>query len=192
MSGLFALVVAAGAHALSPGAAPRAAVTAPEILEHALSIDVPSVDGLRGATVSFEHFLPARRVSVGVSAPLRQSATGDYTGVRTGGGIELRWYWRANHKAALARQPAGSMVGWFAGARVDLALDATHDDVDGRWLPSTIETDAKLELGYRFVPWRALAITPWLTAGLRHELVPRTPDWTRPTVGLGLSVGWLF
>lgn len=87
---------------------------------------MPSVDGVRRATVSFDQFLPARRMSVGVSATLRQSATGDYTGVRAGGGMELRWYWRANHQAALARQRAASMVGWFAGARVDLALDATH------------------------------------------------------------------
>ena len=67
-----------------------------------------------------------------------------------------------------------------------------HDDVDAHWLPTTIETDAKLLLGYRFVPWRNLEVTPWLETGVRHEVAPRTPDWTRPLAGLGLSVGWMF
>lgn len=192
MSGAVALVVAAASHAVMAAPVAEHVTAPPSILENAIAISVPSVDGLRGLTASFEHFVPGRHVSVAVSAALRESATGDYTGVRVGGGAELRWYWRAAHKAVFARQPAGSMVGWFAGMRFDLALDATHDDVDAHWLPMTIETDAKLTLGYRFVPWRNLEVTPWLEMGVRHEAVRRMPDWSRPLAGLGLSVGWMF
>ena len=47
-------------------------------------------------------------------------------------------------------------------------------------------------VGYRIAPWRDLEITPWLGIGRRRELAMDAPDWSRSTLSIGLTVGWLF
>ncbi|MBS1121798.1 MAG: hypothetical protein H6Q90_4026 [Deltaproteobacteria bacterium] len=171
---------------------PLAAVVTAALHLNTVSVAIPALDGLGGISVGYERFLPARKLSIAASVQLRESAAGDYTGVRTGTGVELRWYWRANHQAWLSRQPAGSMAGWFTGGRVDVSFDATHDSIDDRWLDTAVELGASAELGYRIAPWRNLEITPSWNLGWRHEFAQRLPGWSRKTVGVGLTVGWLF
>jgi hypothetical protein len=196
MSDAIAIIVAAAASTAAPVEEPMhvdASLTEHrEPLRNDVSIAIPSIDGFRGITASYERFLPERRLGIAVSGQLRESATGDYTGVRTGIGGELRWYWRADRKAWLSRQPAGSMAGWFTGGRIELSIDATHDRVDGRWLDTAVELGAAGLLGYRIAPWRGLEITPSIDLGWRHEFAQRLPGWTRGTIGVGLAVGWLF
>jgi len=162
------------------------------ILATALSVSVPSLDGLRGVAAGYERYLPERQLSLTASAQLRESAAGDFLGVHTGVGGELRWYFRARHRAWLSRQPAGSMAGWFTGGRVDVGLAATRDRVDDRWLGSAVEIGATALVGYRIAPWRDLEITPSLGIGRRRELAMDAPDWSRSTLSIGLSVGWLY
>ncbi|HEY4058800.1 MAG TPA: hypothetical protein VGM39_19435 [Kofleriaceae bacterium] len=165
---------------------------APPIHEHAVSFSLPALDGLRGVQAQFEQFYPAHRMSLAVSAQYRETAIGDYTSLRGGIGFEVRWYWRAD--AWLSRQPAGSMVGWFFGARADVLVERTHDDYDDRYLGSTLEMGLAGRVGYRIAPWRALEVTPSLvlTEIVDVALSGRVPAWARPGIGFGLTVGWMF
>ena len=161
-------------------------------LKNAITIAIPSLDGGRGAQIGYERWLPEERVSLGISAQVRQAATGDYTGVRAGVGGELRLYWRA--RSFLHAQPTGSMIGWFVGGRVDVALDGTRDDATDRWLSTTLEIGTSALIGYRFAPWRGLEITP--SAGLTWrrdiDLSGRLPGWSRAGIAGGISAGWMF
>ena len=189
MSDALGLVIAA-AIAASPDALET--YLAPEPLNNAISIAIPSVDGFRGLAVGYERFVPERDLSLVLSVQGRESASGDYTGVRAGVGAELRWYWRSDRKAWLSRQPAGSMAGWYTAGRIDVSIDATRDRVDDRWLGTAVELGAMASLGYRIAPWRGLEITPSFGAGWRREFSSRLPDWSRGTLAIGLTAGWLF
>jgi len=171
-----------------------AAVALPEppALLNDLAVALPGLDGARGLAIAYERFLPDRELSLGVTVQARETAIGDYGGLRLGAGVEVRHY-KHDHMAWLA-QPDGAMVGWFAGARADVAIDATHDRVAGRWLSPTLETSLLGVAGYRFAIWRGLDITPSVAVGVRHDhdLSGRVPAWTRPEVGGGLTLGWLF
>lgn len=159
---------------------------------NAISISVPAIDGLRGLGASYERWLPARRISIAAIGQLRQTATGDYGALGVGAGAELRWYWRAD--GWLSKLPAGSMVGWFVGARLELAVGATHDRVDDRWLGESLALGTSGLVGYRIAPWRHAEITPSVGLGVRRQwdLSGRLPSYSRGTVLAGLTVGWLF
>lgn len=157
-----------------------------------LSVALPSLDGLRGVQVQYERFVPERRLGLAVSAQFRETATGDYTSLRFGVGAEWRIYWRAD--AWLSRQPAGSMVGWFVGGRVDALVERTHNDTDNRSIGSTLELGVSARIGYRIAPWRDLEITPSLALTERVDIAlsGRVPAWTRAGIAGGLSIGWLY
>jgi hypothetical protein len=166
--------------------------TSAEPDRNAISISLPSIDGLRGLAAGYERWLPEHRISLAGIGQLRQTATGDYGAVSVGIGSELRWYWRAD--AWLSRLPSGSMVGWFLGGRVELAVVATHDRVDDRWLGESLEVGATAVIGHRIAPWRHFEITPSFGVGGRHQidLSGRLAGYTRGVAAVGLSLGWLF
>lgn len=172
--------------------APPGEDRAPAPALHDISIGLPALDGLRGLQVQYERWLPRPRLGLAVSAQFREAATGDYTSLVGGIGAEVRWYWRAD--AWLSKQPAGSMVGWFLGGRVDVVLEHTHDDLDDRGIGSTLELGVTTRVGYRIAPWRGLEITPSLgpTGRIDFALSSRTPIWTRLGIGVGLSLGWML
>ena len=151
------------------------------ILANALSLSIPSTDGARGARVLYERFLPERRLAIGAGAELRESAIGDYTGLRAGASATLRWFWRRT-----------TMTGWYVGGSAYADGDFTHDDVDHRWLGSALTLGAGGEVGYRFAPWRQLIITPCVGVEIHRDVAARMPDWTRGGLTAGLEVGWLF
>ncbi len=179
-----AIIVAAAPSLTAP------APPAPAPLEQAISLSIPSTDGGRGAQLTYERWMPERRWSFAFSAELRESAIGDYTGLRAGVGVAIRKYWRAD--AWLSKLPPGNMVGWFYGGGGYLAADLTHDNADHRWLSSALSYGVTAVIGYRIAPWRGLAITP--SAGLewQHDLATRIPDWNVAGAIVGLDVGWLF
>lgn len=187
---LLPLVVAAAVGTSTPPP-PQIAPVA-EVHLNDVSVALPSLDGLRGLQVQYERFVPARRLGLAVSGQFRETAIGDYTSLRLGVGAEARIYWRPD--AWLSRQPAGSMVGWFVGARVDAVIERTHDDVSDRSLGSTLELGFAARVGYRIAPWRDLEITPSLALTQRVDLPlsGRLPPWTRTGVAGGLSLGWLY
>ena len=183
MSGMLGIVTAAAA---------AASATPDPIAYNDVSLAVPALDGGRGIQAAVERWLPTQRVSVAGSVELREAAVGDYTGIRVGVGAEVRWYWRAD--GWLSRQPKGSMVGWFVGGRLGIALDATHDRADARWLGTALELQGTWLLGYRIAPWRGLEITPSAGLGIREDfdLSGRLGHVQRYTLAVGLAVGWMF
>jgi len=150
-------------------------------IANALSLAVPSLDAGRGVEASYERWLDHQDLAASGIVTFRETATGDYTGWRGGLGGELRMY----------RQ---RMRGWFAGAGLYVDGDFTHDHADGRWIDPTLEVGVTVRGGYRWVPWRQLAITPSVGVAVHHDidLGGRLPAWTRGGGVVGLDVGWLF
>jgi hypothetical protein len=160
------------------------------VFQQAISVALPSLDTGRGIQAGYERWLPEHRLSLDAYAELRESAAGDYTGLRTGVGARARWFWRAD--AWLSRLPSGNMVGWFVGGGAALAGDFTHDDTDHRWLGSALQLGLDAEIGYRIAPWREMIITPWTGFEIHRDFQTRIPDWTRGGAIVGLDAGWLF
>jgi hypothetical protein len=163
---------------------------------YAQTVDValPSLDTGRGIDASYEHALALPDFTLRATGELRESATDDYTGVRIGAGVELRWYWRADRKPWLSRIAAGNLVGWFVGAEALVDVDATHDHPDHRWLGTALQLGGVVHAGYRIAPWRGLAITPsaGIEFGRDFDLGDRLPGYTRVLPTFGLDVGWMF
>jgi hypothetical protein len=188
MSGALPIIIAAA----TAGSASTTATLERAPLRNAITIAVPSLDGATGAQVGYERWIPAAQISITVSAQLRESAVGDYTGIRAGVGAEIRWYFRA--RSFLHAQPTGSMIGWFTGGRIDVAIDGTKDLKTDRWIGTTLGIGTSALVGYRFAPWRGLEITP--TTGLTWrrdiDLSGRLPGWNRGGIAGGLNLGWMF
>jgi hypothetical protein len=185
--------------ALALGAATAADVSAsaPPLalpFDQSIEVAVPSLDTGRGLVAGYERWLPDRRWSYELRGEFRESAAGDYTGLRAGIGVEARWFWRAPRGAWLSVLPPNNMAGWFLAAGSYVAADFTHDDEDHRWLGSALQLGVVGRIGYRIVPWRQLAITP--SAGLELQrdidLSGRLAGATRGGLAYGLDVGWLF
>ena len=186
MSDLLGIIIAA---ATSAG---DVSTVADRVDYNAITISVPAIDGLRGIGASYERWFPEHEISIAALGQFRQTATGDYGGYRLGAGGEVRWYWRAD--AWLSALPRGSMVGWFLGARLELALGATKDRVEDRWLGESLDVGTSGLIGYRMAPWRHVEITPSVGLGARRQIVlsGRLPSYNRATAFAGLEVGWLF
>ena len=184
--------------ALNAATAAEVSTTAPPpepaILTRSIEVALPSLDTGRGIDAGYERWLPDRRWSFELRGELRESAAGDYTGLRFGAGVEGRWFWRAPRGAWLSVLPPNSMAGWFLGAGTYVAADVTHDDVDHRWLGSALQLGVVGRIGYRIVPWRQLAITPSTGLELQRDidLSGRLAGATRGGLAYGLDVGWLF
>ena len=159
---------------------------------NAITISVPAIDGLRGIGASYERWFPDHEISIAALGQFRQTATGDYGGYSLGAGGEVRWYWRAD--AWLSTLPKGSMVGWFLGARLELALGATRDRVEDRWIGESLDVGTSGLIGYRIAPWQHVEITPSVGLGARRQidLSGRLPSYNRGTAFAGLEIGWLF
>jgi hypothetical protein len=184
------LGLALAAAAAAPSLTSTGPALEPPVLRNAIHVALPSLDTGRGIQIGYEHWLPTYKLAWSAYAEARESATGDYTGIRTGVGGRVRWYWRSD--AWLSRLPAGNMVGWFLGGGVAVAGDFTHDGADHRWLGSALELGVDAEIGYRIAPWRRLVITPWTGVEVHRDVQTRIPDWTRYGAIVGLDAGWLF
>ena len=154
------------------------------VFAHALSLSIPSTDGLRGAQVLYERWLPEHKLVLGVSGTLRETAAGDYTALRPGAGVGVRHFWRAGDNPR----------GWFYGGDVHVTTTFTHDDVDNEWLGTALTVGVGSEIGYRIVPWRQLLVTG--SVGLEAHTDVDTSGRLSPRLvaGLtvGLEVGWRF
>lgn len=183
--------------AIAFAAAGEATTTAPEVeapLTQSVDIAIPSLDTGRGISGGYERWFPRQRMSFEIFGEVRQSASGDYTGLRLGTGFEAKWFWRAHQKPWLSVLPACSPVGWFVGNGVYVATDFTHNNLDHRWLGTALQIGTVVRAGYRIAPWRKLTITP--SAGLELQrdidLSGRLAGVWRPGLAFGLDVGWLF
>ena len=173
---------------------PPIATTAPAAVGplDTIWLSLPSIDGRTGAEVGFERFVPERRIGLVGTLGVRKTASGDYSSIAGGVGVEARWYWRG--RALWTPLPSGAMVGWYVGGRGDLSLSHTRNLADDRSLGTTLVLGASGQIGYRIAPWRGLEITASTGLGLRneHDLRGRLPPWTQGALTIGLEVGWMF
>jgi hypothetical protein len=196
MSGdlILAIAAAAAGPADAPSLVDRGVVSepAPVVYDHALSLSIPSTDGMRGAAITYERWFGEPRVAIGITGALRETAAADYTALQLGAGVHLRRFWRAD--AWLSKLPAGSPVGWFYGGGANVSSTLTHDDTDDEWLGTAMRVGAFAEVGYRIAPWRRLVVTP--TIGIEahgdFDISGRLDPLRAGGLTAGLEVGWLF
>jgi hypothetical protein len=160
--------------------------------DRVVSLAVPALQGFGGLAVQGEQLLGARRISVVAGIGVRSAAGGDFSSRTVALSGEAR-YWFTG-RALWTRLPQRSMVGWFAGGRLDLAWTGIHDDYDDRALSSNVGVAITATGGYRVALKRRLELTPSMGLGVTTETDPsgRLPAFNRGTLRFGLTLGWMF
>ena len=159
---------------------------------HAVSLPLLSLAGGGGIGVQLEQQLRDPRFSVAVAFGARRNAGGDYSSLATSVSVEAR-YWLKG-RALWCDLPARSMVGWFLGARADVARTRTRDTIEDRGIGASLSFAETLTVGYRFAVKRRLEISPSAGLGAITEVdtTGRLPAWTRGEARMGVTVGWMF
>ena len=139
----------------------------------------------RGLIIDGERDLPDLHICVDAGLVLRASATGDYSSRTVGLGGEVRYWFK--RRAIWTRAPRGSAIGWYTGARIDLAR--TSLEMDGMALGRERQFATSVLFGYRFAPWRGLEVRPYTGLAIRREWDASTA-WTKGGLVFGLAVGW--
>lgn len=160
--------------------------------DRVVSLALPALQGFGGVAVQAEQLLAPRRISVVAGAGMRASAGEDFGSRTLSLSGEVR-YWFTG-RALWTRLPRRSMVGWFAGARVDAAWTSNRDRLEDRGLGSNLGIALTATGGYRIAIRRRVELTPSLGLGLTTDVDPsgRLPAFTRGTARLGLTVGYMF
>lgn len=134
-----------------------------------------------GGEVGFEHRMHPHWSALGVFG-LRGGALGDYTSTTYTVGAELRWWHRA------------SMTGLYAAVHASvghtsLGLSGMSADLGEAW-----GVEERADAGWRFTIANRVAITPSLGLGAHHDIDSsgRFAAYTRPVVGIGFELGFLF
>lgn len=85
---------------------------------------------------------------------------------------------------------SGLYVSWRMTVGYTRLSDRTTDDFVG----SSLALSSMLGVGWRFVAWRLLEVTPSIAAGLRSDVDPQSGLGTsvRGALAFGLGVGWMF
>lgn len=143
----------------------------------------------RGLTLSYERRpLPHRypRLSATAMLGFRAGAGGDFTS-RTGTlGATVTW-WPLSSAARPMRRLAVSL-------HTSASLTSVTDEVMDERIGSSWTLTQRLDVGYRFVLFRRLTLTPSLGLGAREDLdrTGRLAATARPIFGLGFELGWLL
>lgn len=143
----------------------------------------------RGLTFSYERRplpLRYRRLSATALVGFRAGAGGDFTS-RTGTlGAAVTW-WPLSSAARPMRRLAVSL-------HTSASLTSVTDEVMDERIGSSWTLTQRLDVGYRFVLFRHLTLTPSLGLGAREDLdrTGRLAATARPIFGLGFELGWLL
>lgn len=163
----------AGAHSASP----------PPRTSH-LATDPFSFVG-RGLTISYERLL-LPELSASALLGYRAGAGGDFTS-RTGTlGAAATW-WPLSSAARPMRRLAVSL-------HLSAGLTSVTDDVMDESIGGSWTLTQRLDVGYRFVLFRRVTLTPSIGVGAREDLdrTGRLAATARPIFGLGFELGWLL
>lgn len=136
-----------------------------------------------GASLGYEHELTPRWSVVGL-AGARAAALGDYSSLTLTAGAELRlWIW--THR---------ELRGLYVALHASAGRTRVDDDVTGARIGTSVEFTERVDVGWRFVPWRRLTLAPTLGVGDHQDLdmTGRLAAFNAPTVMLGFEVGWLL
>lgn len=145
----------------------------------------------RGVAVDYERLVAPPRFSLVGVAGVRGPALGDYTSTTADLGVEGRVWARPDAGKSCANM---AMSGPYLGLRFDVGYTWVTDRTVDRVIGRSVGFDPTLAFGWRFVAWRLLEITPSIQGGARidYDTTSRLVAWARPTIGVGLSVGWMF
>jgi hypothetical protein len=193
---LLAAVLLVGASLSTAAAQPSSA--SPELVvdqprrERAISVGLWSLMGLSTVAGQYEQQLSQRRWSWVAGGGVRSGAGGDYRSTTLAAGGELRYWLRG--RAIWSDAAPASMVGWFAGARVDIAWTRTVDQIRDRTAGNNLALAVTGNFGYRFLIRGRVELATWVGMGGTREidLGGRLPGYTRPSPRLGTSLGWCF
>jgi hypothetical protein len=145
----------------------------------------------RGVGFSYERLVGPPTFSVAALVGGRSAALGDYSSATVSGGVEARAWARI-----VNRNKCGSMAmnGLYLGLRLDAAYTRVSDRTTDRFAGSSVALESMVTLGWRFVIWRTVEVTPSIAGGLRSDIDPRAGLGTsaRPAGAIGLEVGWMF
>ena len=179
-------VVAAGrAHADPPGAVPGlegvASTGAARPITSPIELFATQPLALlgRGLVGSYERELRPRW-SVGASLGVRGGAGGDFTSRTVTLGAEARWW------------PLRRIRWLFVGVHASAGHTAVHDDVMDVDIGTAWQTTERLDVGWRFIAGRHVAISPTLGLALHQDLdgTGRLATTTRAALAIGCEVGW--
>lgn len=153
------------------------------VYDNAVSLQVTSL-GTTRAAAQVERDLDARKLSLAVGAGVRTAAMGDYGSFTLGAGLELRrWFGRR-----------ATMRGWYGAVRLDGGRTVVEEETEDRRVGTMWTVSSSLALGYRFVFWDRVELTPslGLSAVAEGGMDGRSP-WTARGAGLlGLTAGAMF
>jgi hypothetical protein len=152
-----------------------------DLPDNALSLQLPAL-GTSSVAAQIEHDLGHRNLSLAAGLGIRTAAMGDYSSFTLGVGLELRrWF----------RQP---MRGWFAAARLDAGRTVVEQSAEDRTIGSLWTLSSSLAIGYRWILFRRVELTPSAGYALIAEggLDGRSPWAARGAPTLGLTAGWVF
>jgi len=149
---------------------------------HAISVQLATLDG-SGMAVQFERVSKRRpKTSVALAIGGRSAAHGEYASQTAGFGVEVkRWL----------RRPL-PMTGWYVGARTDVARTTTHDVMEDREIGKMTTWTTGVSVGYRWVLFHKVELTPSLGAAMVVEGGAMSPTTARGAGTLGLTAGYTW
>ena len=156
----------------------------------AVSVHVPALLAA-GLAVQYESLAWHPSVSWAAGAGVRATAAGDYRSLAFNVGGQLRYYFTGRSFRSRWRE---TLLGPFAGVRLDITRTTTRDRRADRDLPASLTIAEYVEVGYRFGLWGRVEITPSVGLGGRTDIDESgfLPATSRPVLTAGLTAGWLF
>lgn len=139
----------------------------------------------RGLGAGYEH-LVAPRLSVMALVGVRAAAEGDYSSLTLTAGGELRYWPRA--------RAGRELRGLYLAVHASVGRTSVTDDVMDTSIGSSVELTERVDVGWRFVAWRRLAIAPTLGLGGHQDIDTshRLATVNAPALMIGVELGWLL
>ncbi len=144
----------------------------------------------RGIGLSYERLIGPPIFSVAALVGGRSAALGDYSSLTMSGGLEGRAWAHVGYRGC----GQIAMSGLYLGLRLSAAYTRMSDKTDDHFVGSSVALASMVTLGWRFIAWRLLEVTPSIAGGIRSDVDPQAGLGTsaRPAFALGLQVGWVF
>lgn len=162
----------------SAAIAPATIASAEPAPRNAIALELTTLQ-TTAITVEADHDLRWHSLSITAAAGIRSAPLGDYSAWTYGAGAELR-RWRRHQ-----------MRGWYAGVHLNFAATRTTNEMESRFLGTTLTSSTGVSLGYRLLFHHAV-LTPSLGADLALERAPMEPATARGALVLGLTAGIAF
>jgi hypothetical protein len=156
--------------------------------QHAVSLHLLTL-GTGGLAAQYERIPDDLRVSFVASAGYRAGAGDDFSSTTFAIGGGMRWWPWADIDDDDRRTG-----GFFLEGRVDVGWTRVTDEIENRVVGSSVDLAESVHVGWRFVLFDRVELSPTLGFGLSHQLDPEgllAPS-TEGKLGLALLLGVLL